>query len=108
MIDSIDRNTITGIMFLTIHLDTLTINDDLVSGYTSEPDSPQIDENVFTAGEIVSVETNFSFIRFDTEVEIINQNETEIEFIVPYDVDTLTITTKDEQGNNIVMNYQVI
>jgi hypothetical protein len=107
MIDGIDKNTISNIMFLSIHLDTLTINDDLIEGVTNEPEAPSIDINLLIAGDVVVLDTNFNYIRFDTDVVVISQTESEVEFIVPYNVSTLTVTTKDEAGILVSMTYEV-
>jgi hypothetical protein len=107
MIDNIDRNTIPHIMFLTIHLDSITINDDIEESIANEAAVPVIDENLFIAGDTVTIETNFSFIRFDTDVQVISQSENEVEFVVPYNVSELTITTKNINGDLVVITYEV-
>jgi hypothetical protein len=46
MIDNIDRNTINGIMFVSIHLDSITDADDVAAGIANTPASPVIDEEL--------------------------------------------------------------
>jgi hypothetical protein len=107
MIDNIDRNTIPNIMFLTIHLDTITTSDDIITGVTNEPEAPEIEEGLLLGGQTLTVETNEGYIRFDTDVEIITQTMTQVQIIVPYDANTLTITTKDAEGDLVVTTYEV-
>jgi hypothetical protein len=107
MIDNIDRNTIPDILFLSIHLDTVTMNDNVQDSIASSPSQPVIDIELLRAGDTITVETNFSYIRFDTDVQILNQEENEIQFVVPYNVNTLTMTTKDEEGDLVSIIYEV-
>jgi hypothetical protein len=107
MIDNIDRNTIPNIMFLTIHLDTITTSDDVITGVTNEPEAPEIEEGLLLGGQTLTVNTNDGYIRFDTDVEIITQTMTQVQIIVPYDANTLTITTKDAEGVFVVTTYEV-
>jgi hypothetical protein len=107
MIDNIDKNTIPHIMFVSIHLDSITVNDDLEQSIANAPLAPTVNIDFLTSGDVITLDTNFSFVRFDTDVNIINQTENEVQFIVPYDVSVLTITTKDVEGELVVMAYEV-
>jgi hypothetical protein len=107
MIDNIDKNTIPHIMFLTIHLDTITTSDDLITGVANSPEAAELEEGLLLGGQSLIIETNEGYIRFDTDVNIISQTMNQVEIIVPYDVNTLTITTKDAEGNLVVTTYEV-
>lgn len=107
MIDNIDRNTINGIMFVSIHLDSLTDADNVELGVANTPDNPTVDEELWIAGSQQTIETNFGYIRFDSDVTIVSQSLTEVVIIVPYDVNNLTITTKDELGELVVDTVEV-
>lgn len=107
MIDNIDRNTIPNIMFLTIHLDTITTLDNTTDSIASAPVEPELEEGLLLGGQRLTVPTNQGYIRFDIDVEIITQTANEVEIIVPYDANTLTITTKDAEGDLVVTTYEV-
>jgi hypothetical protein len=107
MIDNIDKNTIPHIMFVSIHLDSITINDNIEESIANAPSQPTLDIEFLTAGDTITIDTNLSYIRFDTDVQIIAQNTNTVEFVVPYNVNTLTITTKDEEGNTVSVTYEV-
>jgi len=46
MIDNIDKNTIKGIMFVSIHLDAVTNVDDVITGVANTPEVPSLDNNI--------------------------------------------------------------
>ncbi len=107
MIDNIDKNTIKGIMFVSIHLDAVTNVDDVITGVANTPEVPSLDNNIWVAGSEQTIETNFGYIRFDSDVNILNQTTNEVTIIVPYDVNSLTITTKDSVGELITEVIEV-
>jgi hypothetical protein len=107
MIDNIDKNTIKGIMFVSIHLDAVTNVDDVITGVANTPVVPSLDEDIWVAGSEQTIETNFGYIRFDSDVTILNQTTNEVTIIVPYDVNSLTITTKDSIGELITEVIEV-
>lgn len=107
MIDNIDRNTIANIMFISIHLDAVTTLDNVVDGIASTPVLPGIQEELLLGGQTLILATHQSYIRSDVEVQIISQTSNEVQIIVPYDANTLTITTKDAEGEFVVTTYEV-
>jgi hypothetical protein len=107
MIDNIDHNTINGIMFVSIHLDSITDADDVALSIANIPASPVIDENIWIAGSQQTIETNLGYIRFDSDVTIVSQTANEVQIIVPYDVNSLTITTKDALGDIVSETVEV-
>lgn len=107
MVDNVDRNTIAGVMFLSIHLDSVTVSDDTTESIANAPTAPAIDTNILVAGDQLTIDTNFSYVRFNTDVTVLSQTESEVVIIVPYDVNTLEITTKDESGNLVVETKEV-
>jgi hypothetical protein len=107
MIDHIDRNTIRDIMFISIHLDTITTNDNVTESIAASPTQPVLDDGILTAGSTVTVDTNQGYIRFDADVVINSQTDTAVTFIVPYSINELTVTTKDSEGELVVMTYEV-
>jgi hypothetical protein len=107
MIDHIDRNTIPDIMFVSIHLDAVTTSDNVAESIAVVPTQPVVDDEILAAGDSVTIDTNFGFIRFDTEVVITTQSDTEVTFVVPYSVNELTVTTKDSEGELVTITYEV-
>ena len=107
MIDNIDRNTIGGIMFLSIHLDSITDADNVAESIANTPDAPVIDEGIWIAGSEQIIDTNFGYIRFNSDVTIISQTADEVRIIVPYDINSLTISTKDTLGNIVTETVEV-
>jgi len=107
MIDNVDRNTIAGIMFLSIHLDSVSTSDNTTESIANSPDAPVIDESILVAGDQYTIDTNFGYVRFNTNVTVLSQTDNEVVIIVPYDVNTLQITTKDENGNIVLENKEV-
>lgn len=107
MIDHIDRNTIQDIMFISIHLDTITTNDNVAESIAASPTQPVLDDGILTAGSTVTVDTNQGYIRFDADVVINSQTDTAVTFIVPYSINELIVTTKDSEGELVVITYEV-
>lgn len=107
MIDHIDRNTIQDIMFISIHLDTITTNDNVAESIAASPTQPVLDDGILTAGSTVTVDTNQGYIRFDADVVINSQTDTAVTFIVPYSINELIVTTKDSEGELVVTTYEV-
>ena len=91
-------------MFVSIHVDTSNADiDDIDANIAFEPKQPEIDleEDFWRSGEIVEVEGLVDgFVRFSADVSIISQTLTAVQFTVPFGIDHLTVTTKDN-GNVI-------
>lgn len=107
MVDNVDRNTIAGIMFLSIHLDSVTVSDDTTASIANSPTAPVIDDSILVAGDQLTISTNFGYVRFNTDVTVLSQTDTEVVIIVPYDVNTLQIATKDSGGNIVNESKEV-
>jgi hypothetical protein len=107
MVDNVDRNTIAGIMFLSIHLDSVSTADNTTESIANSPAAPTIEEEILVAGDQYTIETNFGYVRFNTDVTVLSQSGTEVVIIVPYDVNTLEITTKDTNGDLVIDSKEV-
>lgn len=107
MVDNVDRNTIAGIMFLSIHLDSVSTSDDTEQSIANAPDAPALDSGLLVAGDQLTIDTNFGYVRFNTDVTVLSQSANEVIIIVPYDVNTLVVTTKDESDSIVTTNYEV-
>jgi hypothetical protein len=69
--------------------------------------------NVIAGDEVVSgdeliVATNFAYISFDEDVEIISKSVNSVTVEVPFGIDTLTIYTKDGAGDIVTTQYKVV
>ena len=87
-------------MFVSIHVDVSNADiDDIDANIAFEPEQPEItlDENSFwRSGEIVEVEGLVNgFVRFSADVVIISQTPTTVSFTVPFGIDRLAVTTRD-------------
>lgn len=107
MVDNVDRNTIAGVMFLSIHLDSISTADDTTESIANSPTAPVIANDILVAGDQLTIDTNDGYVRFNTNVTILSQSDTEVIITVPYDVNTLQITTKDEGGNLVTESKEV-
>jgi hypothetical protein len=112
MVDSIDRITIPGIMFVSIHVDTSNADiDDIDANIAFEPEQPEItlqEETFWRSGEIVEVEGLIDgFVRFSADVGIVSQTSTTVQFTVPFGIDRLTVSTKDN-GDLVVLEDKEI
>lgn len=107
MIDNIDRNTIAGVMFLSIHLDSVSTADNTAESIANSPAAPTIEEELLVAGDQYTIDTNFGYVRFNTDVTVLSQSDTEVVIVVPYDVNVLQITTKDTNGDLVVDSKEV-
>ncbi len=107
MVDNVDRNTIAGVMFLSIHLDSVSTADNTTESIANSPAAPTIEEEILVAGDQYTIATNFGYVRLNTDVTVLSQSSTEVVIIVPYDINTLQITTKDTNGNLVVDSKEV-
>lgn len=106
MVDSIDRITIPGIMFVSIHVDATNADiDDIDANIAAEPEQPTItlqEGNYWRSGEVVEVEGLINgFVRFSVDVEIVSQTTSTVLFKVPFGIDRLSVSTKE--NNNIIV-----
>ena len=69
----------------------------------SEPESATL-----IAGLEQELDIKFGYFETDKTVEIIQKSMNKVKFIIPYGIDELTITTKDENKIDIVNIYKVV
>lgn len=108
---NIDRISNPGIAYLSVEQAPLNVvTDNLeknkVTTYQKpvEPDEVQF----YKKGEIVTLSIIGGFVTFDKMPEIISRSSSEITFRVPYDIDQITITTKNLNGEDVVVIKEVI
>lgn len=107
MVDNVDRNTIAGVMFLSMHLDSVSTADNIVDNIANSPTAPTIATTMLIAGSLYTIQTHFGFVRFNTGVTILSQSDNEVVIEVPYDINALQITTKSANGEIIIESKEV-
>lgn len=113
MVDSIDRITIPGIMFVSIHVDVTNADiDDIDANIAAEPEQPTItlqEGNYWRSGEVVEVEGLINgFVRFSVDVEIVSQTSGTVTFVVPFGIDRLSVSTKENNELIILDEREVL
>lgn len=98
---NIDRISNPGIAYLSVEQAPLNIaTDDLTEGKVTtyqpvDPGAGRPGAPVFKKGEVVTYDIYNGFVSFSPRVEVVNRTANEVTFRVPYDIDKLTVTTKD-------------
>ena len=95
-----DAITNSGIVYCSLDRDFISKQEDVI---VEKPTG-----NVLTAGIESQLNTAFGYFKSDVDVEIVSKTYTSVKFIVPYGIDKITITTKDELRNDIVNEYKVV
>ena len=85
-----------------------SLDRDFVSKYENVEVQNESTAAVLTAGVESTIDTNFGYFQSDVEVEVVSKTYNNVKFIVPYGINTITITTKDELKNNIAVEYKVV
>ena len=94
-----DAITNSGIVYCSLDRDFVNKQEDVITEY---------DGAVLTAGIESEVNTNYGYFKADKNVDILSKTYTSVKFIIPYGIDNITITTKDELKNDIVTEYKVV
>lgn len=117
---NVDRISNPGIAYLSVEQTPLNrMTDDLTEGKVTTYETPvEPDVNPFgrggavtepyKKGDIVTLDILNGFVLFSPRVEIITRTRDEITFKVPFDIENLKITTKDEHNNEIITEREVI
>ena len=96
-----DAITNSGIVYCSLDRDFISKEEDIE--YNVENSSM-----VLTPGIVTEVCTKYGYFKSDCKVEILAKTYDKVSFIVPYGIDKITITTKDEYKNDIVVEYKVV
>lgn len=110
------RIVISGKPYKIIDFDAITnsgivycsLDRDFVSKYENVEIQNESTAAVLTAGVESTIDTNFGYFQSSVEVEIVSKTYDKVKFIVPYGINTITITTKDELKNDITVEYKVV
>lgn len=95
-----DAITNSGIVYCSLDRDFASNYEDVIE----EEDNTA----VLTSGIETTLVTNFGYFHSDVDVEILSKTYTLVKFIIPYGINEITITTKDELKNDIVTKYKVV
>lgn len=109
---NIDRISNPGIAYLSVEQAPLNVMTDNIEESKVTTYKPLVtmgvEDPTYKKGEVVTFEIIDGFITFNPRVEIIKRSKDEVTFRVPYDIDHLTIVTKDSGGNDIVTEREVV
>ena len=111
IVNDLDKNSNPGIYYAYIEKATVLQDIDTVeqNATGSIPAAQvQVSEEDLVVGEDVTIQTNFGYAVFSSEVVVLSKTATSVLFDVPTGVDTLTIQTKDVNGNIITTSYKVV
>jgi hypothetical protein len=111
IVNDLDKNSNPGIYYAyiekaTVFEDIDTIADDQ-SGTIPAPQA-QVSGSDLVVGDDVTITTNFGYVVFTPDVRVLSKTATQVVFDVPSGVDSLTVETKDANGNIITTSYQVV
>lgn len=109
---NMDNLTNAGISYLSVKESSINeYTDDLVDNAAKTAPEPTITPappQSIEAGISTTINTNFAYAVFSTPVEIVSKTLTTVEFICPYGIGSLTITTKDGAGDTVETVYEVV
>lgn len=109
---ALDRLSNAGIMYISVNAVPYNATlDNLVTGTAVTAPAPtenETDESTLRQGESKTVSTNFGYIYLDPVAVITNRSLTSVTFVVPYNIETLQVDTKNEAGSVVTTNYTVV
>lgn len=94
-----DSFTNSGIAYCSLDRDFISVQPDI--------EVPVVD-NILIAGIEQELDIKFGYFNSSCKVEIIEKTYDKIRFIIPYGVNEITITTKDENESDIINIYKVV
>ena len=100
----VDRITNEGIAYISLDRDFISKSEDVPAEVTYS----DWDAKTLKAGSEVTLDIVGGIFRCDRDVQVIKHSLTSITFRVPYGVDSLTISTKDENRVDVETVYKVV
>jgi hypothetical protein len=112
-VEEVDKLSNSGIMYLSLSPDTIFTGVDDVSNNTTneieEPTEPTVSNVVLAAGSIMSVDTNGAYFKTNyDDIEVITKTATKVEFFIPFGINELVVSIKDENNDVVTTTYQVV
>lgn len=83
---------------------------DFIDKQAHEPEpspEPPVPQDTLTAGSEIKMDINFGYFKTVPNVEVVSKSANNVTFIIPFGINTLTITTKDPNKLDIVRDYNV-
>jgi hypothetical protein len=111
VVNEIDKISNQGLYYLSIEKTTAYHDiDDLVNKVTEvvPPKQVEVLAGDITAGDNVTLQTNFGYAVFSADVDVVSKSATSIIFEAPIGVSQLTVLTKNTQGDIITTNYRIV
>ena len=107
----LDKLSNSGVMYLSVKPDTILVGvDDLVNNKTETLETaskPQLSNFILSSGSLVTFTTQDGYFVVDYDVEILTKNLTSVEFVVPFGISQIKISTKNA-GNVVNQTYKVV
>jgi hypothetical protein len=111
VVNDIDKISNQGLYYLSMEKSTKYHDiDDLVNSVTAKVPVKQVEilTGDIIAGDNITIQTNFGYATFSSDVDIISKNATTVVFEAPIGVSQLIVSTKDLEGNIITTNYRIV
>jgi hypothetical protein len=111
IVNDLDRHSNPGVYYAYIERATVFEDiDTVVEDATGSVPTPTVTVtgNDLVAGDDITISTNFGYAVFTPDVLVLSKTATEIIFDVPMGIDSLTVNTKDVDGNIITTSYKVV
>lgn len=101
----IDFDIITNdqIAYISLDRDFISKQEDVIEEDIEEPTEP-----VLRAGIEISLPIQYGYFKTSVEVELITKTATVVNFIIPYGIEEIEITTKDENKVDVKKVYKVV
>jgi hypothetical protein len=111
VVNDIDKISNQGLYYLSIEKSTKYHDiDDLVNSVTGTIPQKEIEvlSGDIIAGDNITIQTNFGYATFSSDVDIVSKNATTVVFEAPIGISQLVVSTKNAQGNIITTNYRIV
>jgi hypothetical protein len=66
------------------------------------------DDNTLSAGVEIEMYINYGYFKTDKEVKVLRRTKDYVKFIIPFGIEEITITLKDEEQVDISKTYKVV
>lgn len=111
IVNDLDKHSNPGIYYAYVERATVFEDiDTVIDDQTGVMPVPQVQASGsdLVVGDDVTISTNFGYVVFTPDVRVLSKTATQVVFDVPSGVDSLTVDTKDENGNIITTSYKVV
>ena len=99
-----DLITNDGIAYLSLERNFMDKSDDIIE----RVDETDVAAKVLKPGEVVSLPIQYGYFKCDAVEEVVSRTAKEVQFKVPFGVQTLTVVTKDVNKFDVETIYKVV